>query len=66
MNTDPDQTNGESRAYVPAVRAVAQTADQLRRVDERLMEWTQARPLEAAAAALGIGYILGRLFSRWG
>jgi ElaB/YqjD/DUF883 family membrane-anchored ribosome-binding protein len=62
-----EHTNGDARrAIAPALRAVADTADQLRRFDEELIERVRQRPLAAVGIALAAGYIIGRMFSRWG
>jgi ElaB/YqjD/DUF883 family membrane-anchored ribosome-binding protein len=59
--------NGNSRpGYAPALRAVADTANQIRRYDEELVERVRERPLVAVAVALAAGYFVGRLFSRFG
>jgi hypothetical protein len=64
---NPSHTNGNSRDfYVPAARAVAKTADELKRFDERLVARVRERPLAAVAVALVAGYAIGRIFSRWG
>ena len=63
----PESPNGDARKiYRPALRAVAQTADQIRRVDHEIIERVRERPLAAMAIALAAGYVVGRLFSRWG
>jgi len=60
-------TNGDARkVYAPALRAFAQTADNIRRVDEELIARVRERPLAAMAIAVAAGYVIGRLFSRWG
>lgn len=58
--------NGESQFQAPAMRAVADTADQLRKYNDELVSWVRDRPLASVGIALGAGYLLGRLFSRWG
>jgi hypothetical protein len=64
--SDPLQQNGESDFYVPAVRALTQTADQLREADRRVIDWVRERPLASLAIAVAAGYFVGRAFSRWG
>jgi hypothetical protein len=60
-------TNGDARdLYDPALRAVAKTADQLRRIDQQLIERVRERPLASIAIAVVAGYAIGRIFSRWG
>lgn len=50
------------------LRAVAESmpalVQQAKRADERLVAYVRARPLVTLGAALGLGYILGRVFSR--
>ena len=59
--------NGNSRqVYAPALRAVAETANQIRRYDEELVVRVRERPIAAVAVALAAGYFVGRLFSRFG
>jgi hypothetical protein len=59
--------NGDARRfYDPAVRAVAHTAAKLRHADETLLDRVRERPLSSAALALVAGYVIGRLFSRFG
>jgi ElaB/YqjD/DUF883 family membrane-anchored ribosome-binding protein len=61
------KTNGNAnKAYVPALEAVAKTADQLKRLDEQVIERVRERPIMAVGIALAAGYVLGRIFSRWG
>jgi hypothetical protein len=60
-------TNGHARkVYAPALQAVAHTASEIRRVDQVLIERARERPLAAVAIALATGYVVGRIFSRWG
>jgi hypothetical protein len=54
----------------PATRlhAVAESmpalVKQVKSADERLVAYVRARPLVALGAALGLGYVVGRVFSR--
>jgi hypothetical protein len=60
-------TNGHVRkVYAPALQAVAHTASEIRRVDQVLIQRARERPLTAVAIALATGYVVGRIFSRWG
>jgi hypothetical protein len=62
-----DTTNGHSRkAYSPALRVVANTAGEIRRLDSQLVDRVRERPIAAVAIALAAGYMVGRIFSRWG
>ncbi len=64
---NPERTNGDARnVYAPALRAVAHTADEIRRIDRQLIERVRERPLAAMGLALAAGYVIGRLFSRFG
>jgi ElaB/YqjD/DUF883 family membrane-anchored ribosome-binding protein len=67
----PAHTNGNAhKAYAPALRAVAQTAadtaGQIKRLDEQLIDRVRERPLVALGIAVAAGYVIGRVFSRWG
>jgi ElaB/YqjD/DUF883 family membrane-anchored ribosome-binding protein len=62
-----EKSNGHAeKGYAPALRAVAHTADEIRRLDHELIERVRERPLAAVAIALAAGYVVGRVFSRWG
>jgi hypothetical protein len=63
-----ESSNGDARrtTHSPALRAVSQTAKQIRRVDQQLIERAREQPLLAVAFAMAAGYIIGRAFSRWG
>jgi hypothetical protein len=63
---NPEHANGQNRKYTQALRAVANTAGEIRRLDEELIERVRARPLAAVGIALAAGYVIGRVFSRWG
>src|SRR4051812_24315451 len=60
--------NGETpdKRQTPSLRSLVEMADQLRRVDEELIERVRERPLVAVGIALAAGYVIGRIFSRWG
>jgi ElaB/YqjD/DUF883 family membrane-anchored ribosome-binding protein len=63
----PEHTNGNShKTYEPALRAVAKTANQIKRLDEELIDRVREKPLVAVGVALAAGYVIGRIFSRWG
>ena len=61
-----DTSNGKTRKYAPALKAMANTVDEIKRLDEQLLERVRERPLVAMGIALAAGYFLGRIFSRWG
>ena len=63
---DVESTNGHGHKYAPALQAVAHTAGEIKRLDRELIEKVRERPLVAVGVALGVGYVVGRLFSRWG
>jgi hypothetical protein len=58
--------NGHGRKYAPALEAVRHTAGEIRRLDQELVERVRERPLAAVAIALAAGYLVGRVFSRFG
>ena len=62
----PESSNGHARKYAPALQAVAHTAGEIRRLDRELIARVRERPLAAVAVALAAGYVIGRVFSRWG
>jgi ElaB/YqjD/DUF883 family membrane-anchored ribosome-binding protein len=65
--TPPAHINGHAKkSYAPALRAVAETAEHLRRIDQQIIDRVRERPLVAVGLALATGYVLGRMFSRWG
>lgn len=62
-----ESSNGHThKGYAPALRAVAHTAEEIRRLDHELLDRVRRRPLTAVAIALATGYVVGRVFSRWG
>jgi len=62
-----ESSNGHThKGYAPALRAVAHAADEIRRLDHKLVDRVRQRPLAAVAIALAAGYVVGRAFSRWG
>jgi ElaB/YqjD/DUF883 family membrane-anchored ribosome-binding protein len=62
-----ESSNGHKRkGYAPAIRAVVDTAEEIRKLDHQLIERVRQRPLAAVAIALAAGYVVGRVFSRWG
>ena len=63
---DPESTNGHGRKYAPALQAVAHTAGEIKRLDRELVDRVRERPLAAVAIALAAGYLVGRVFSRFG
>ena len=63
---DPESTNGHNRKYAPALQAVAHTAGEIKRLDRELVDRVRERPLAAVAIALAAGYLVGRVFSRFG
>jgi hypothetical protein len=61
-------SNGDARHSddSPALRAISRSADQIRKADQEIIDRVRERPLVAVAVALAAGYIIGRVFSRWG
>ena len=61
-----ESSNGQrQKGYAPALRAVVDTADEIRKLDQELIERVRQRPLAAVAIAMAVGYVVGRVFSRW-
>jgi len=48
------------------LQVVANTAGEIRRLDKELIDKVRERPIAAVAIALAAGYVVGRIFSRWG
>ena len=55
-----------SEARETAVNAdvVPAIVKKVQRADERVIAFVQERPIAAMAVALGLGYLVGRVFSR--
>ncbi len=62
-HVEADGTAASVRAAIDSMPAVIK---QVKRADERLVAFAREQPLVAIGAALGLGYVLGRVFSRVG
>jgi hypothetical protein len=62
----PETINGHDRRRNAALDAVAQTAGEIKRIDRVIIDRVRERPLAAVAIALAAGYVVGRVFSRFG
>lgn len=67
MMGETQHAEEENRAAA-SLRAAAESmpalVQQVKSADERLVAYVRARPLVALGAALGLGYMMGRVFSR--
>lgn len=58
----------EGTRAAASLRAAAESmpalVQQVKSADERLVAYVRERPLVALGAALGLGYMMGRVFSR--
>ena len=62
-----ESSNGHAhKGMPPALQVVANTAGEIRRLDKELIDKVRERPIAAVAIALAAGYVVGRIFSRWG
>ena len=62
---NPESVNGHDRKRA-AMQALEHTAGEIRRIDRVIIERVRERPLAAVAIALAAGYVVGRVFSRFG
>ncbi len=58
------EEDGPAARLRAAAESMPALVQQAKRADERLVAYVRARPLVALGAALGLGYIMGRVFSR--
>ncbi|MFS8070093.1 MAG: hypothetical protein ACMG6S_27325 [Byssovorax sp.] len=67
MMGETQHVEEENRAAA-SLRAAAESmpalVQQVKSADERLVAYVRERPLVALGAALGLGYVMGRVFSR--
>lgn len=66
MTPEREQAEGDGagESLRSAVESMPALVQQVKRADERLVAYVRARPLVALGAALGLGYVVGRVFSR--
>lgn len=66
MMGETEHVDEVGAAGLHAVGSLPALAERVRRADERLVAYVRERPLVALGAALGLGYMFGRVFSRVG
>jgi ElaB/YqjD/DUF883 family membrane-anchored ribosome-binding protein len=54
----------EAREATVGADVVPAIVKKVQRADERVMAFVEERPIAAMAVALGLGYLIGRVFSR--
>ena len=59
-----EEENRAAASLHAAVESMPALVQQVRSADERLVAYVRERPLVALGAALGLGYVMGRVFSR--
>jgi ElaB/YqjD/DUF883 family membrane-anchored ribosome-binding protein len=64
--TEHVEESGTAASLHAAAESLPAIAERVRRADERLVAYVRERPLVALGAALGMGYVMGRVFSRIG
>lgn len=64
--TEHDEADGTAASLRAAMDSMPAVMKQVKRVDEQLVAFAREQPLVALGAALGLGYVLGRVFSRVG
>ena len=62
--TEHEHDKGPSGSLHATEGALPPLAQQVKRADDQLITYVRARPLVALGAALGLGYVVGRVFSR--
>lgn len=56
--------DGPAASLHAAVESMPAIMKQMKRADERLVAYVREQPLVALGVALGVGYLMGRVFSR--
>lgn len=64
--TEHGEADGNAASLRAAMDSMPAVMKQVKRADERLLAFAREQPLVALGAALGIGYVMGRVFSRVG
>lgn len=64
--TEHGEAEGPAASVRAAMDSMPAMMKQVKRADERLLAFARKQPLVALGAALGIGYVMGRVFSRVG
>ena len=62
--TEHGEADGPAASLRAAVDSMPAIMKQVKRADERLVAYARERPLVALGVALGLGYVMGRVFSR--
>jgi ElaB/YqjD/DUF883 family membrane-anchored ribosome-binding protein len=62
--TEQVEADGPGASLRAAMDSMPAVMKQVKRADERLVAYVREQPLLAIGAALGLGYVLGRVFSR--
>ena len=60
------EADGPTAGLRAAIDSMPAVMKQVKRADERLVAYVREQPLLAIGAALGLGYVMGRVFSRVG
>ena len=59
-----DEADGPAASLHAAIGSVPAIMKQVKRADERLVAYVREQPLAVLGVALGLGYVMGRVFSR--
>ena len=59
-----EEEDGPAARLRAAAESMPALVQQAKHADERLVAYVRARPIVALGAALGLGYMMGRVFSR--
>jgi ElaB/YqjD/DUF883 family membrane-anchored ribosome-binding protein len=67
-NSGIEHLNGHQgeKIYDSARQAIHRTAGEVRRMDRELVALVRERPLASVAVAVAAGYLIGRIFSKFG
>ena len=64
--TEHAEADGPGASLHAAMESMPALVKQVKRADEKLVAYVREQPLIAIGAALGLGYLIGRVFSRAG
>ncbi len=62
--TEHGEADGPAASVRAAIDSMPAMVKQVKRADERLTAYVREQPLVALGVALGLGYVMGRVFSR--
>lgn len=62
--TEHGEADGPGASLRSAFDSMPAIMKQVKRADERLVAYVREQPLVALGVALGLGYVVGRVFSR--